>query len=191
LIRLLIINCLQHYQVNGLSYRLSKTLDLHDLGSTDYQLHSIFPSTIFYSRVSILGIYFITGLIKSTVDICIHIIVIILHSKLQTDEDELPACFKFQLKTCWTEELQILSRCMDNITMPEFFYFWMSMDALNISKQIKWISYRFNRQNLRLTEWIPVKINVCDRKPSFNQLPLYHRQPSKMCKNALNALKHV
>lgn len=56
------------------------------------------PSTIFNSKVSILGIYFITGLIKSTVDICIHIIVIILHSKLQTDEDELPACFKFQLR---------------------------------------------------------------------------------------------
>jgi hypothetical protein len=93
LIRLLIINCLQHYQVNGLSYRLSKTLDLHDLGSTDYQLHSIFASTIFYSRVSILGIqYVITGLIKSTVDICIYIIVIILH------KDELPACFKFQLR---------------------------------------------------------------------------------------------
>jgi hypothetical protein len=61
----------------------------------------------------------------------------------------------------------------------------MSMHALIISKQIKWISYRFNSLNLWL-EKMPAtlidvrrtipgrRINVCkSRKPYFNQMSMY------------------
>ena len=81
-----------------------------------------------------------------------------------------------------------------NITMPECCYYlatnknlnWMFMHALIIGKQIKWTSYRFNRQNLWLECWTKCQlrwwmyvalflgwINVCERKPSLNQLSMH------------------